>query len=65
MNDTQSTKLLTPDQAAERLAVSPKTVRDWLRSGKLTGVKAGKLWRIREFDLEAFLITPGGKERHR
>jgi excisionase family DNA binding protein len=48
-------KLLTPEDAAERLAVSPKTIRDWLRMGKLKGVRAGRLWRIREEDLEAFL----------
>lgn len=35
--------LLTPEEAAERLAVSTKTVRDWLRSGRLSGAKVGRL----------------------
>ncbi len=48
-------RLLTPEEAAERLAVSPKSIREWLRQGKLKGVRAGRLWRIRERDLEAFL----------
>lgn len=48
-------RLLTPEEAADRLAVSPKSIREWLRQGKLKGVKAGRLWRIRERDLEAFL----------
>lgn len=48
-------KLLTPEEAAERLAVSPKSVRKWLAQGKLKGARAGRLWRIREQDLEAFL----------
>lgn len=48
-------RLLSPDEAAERLAVSPKSIRKWLRRGKLKGVKAGRLWRIREQDLSAFL----------
>ncbi len=48
-------RLLTPEQAAERLAVSPKSVRAWLRQGRLIGVRVGRLWRIRERDLEAFL----------
>lgn len=48
-------RLLTPEEAAELLAVSPKSIREWLRLGKLKGVKAGRLWRIRERDLEAFL----------
>jgi excisionase family DNA binding protein len=46
---------------AARLRISRLTVGDWLRSGKLIGVKVGRLWRIRESDLEAFL--EGGKRR--
>jgi excisionase family DNA binding protein len=48
-------KLLTPEDAAKVLLVKPETVREWLRSGKLKGVKVGRLWRVRESDLEAFL----------
>lgn len=55
-------KLLTPKEAAEILAVSPKSVREWLRQGKLKGVKAGMLWRIRERDLEAFIEGKGSRE---
>lgn len=57
-------RLLTPEDAAERLAVSSKTIRDWLRAGKLKGAKAGRLWRVREEDLEEFLKSnrEGGDE---
>lgn len=48
-------KLLTVEQAADLLAVTPSTVRDWLKRGVLKGVKLRKMWRIRESDLEAFL----------
>lgn len=48
-------RLLTPEEAASRLAVSPKSIREWLRTGKLKGVKAGRLWRIREHDIYTFL----------
>jgi excisionase family DNA binding protein len=52
----EAPKLLTPEQAAERLGVSPKTVRDWLREGKLPGYKLmGKLWRVSESDLADFI----------
>ena len=51
-------KLLTTEQAAERLLVTKKTIVGWLRSGQLKGRKAGRLWRIRERDLEAFLVEP-------
>ena len=47
--------LLTPEQVAERLHISHLTIGNWLRSGKLKGVKVGRLWRVRESDLEAFL----------
>ena len=48
-------KLLTPDQAAERLAVSSQSIRKWLRQGRLKGSRAGRLWRIQERELEIFL----------
>ena len=50
-----SEKLYTVEQVAEQLQVDPESVRIWLRSGKLKGVKVGRLWRIREDDLEEFL----------
>lgn len=52
-------KLLTPEEAAEALRVKVRTVMEWLRQGKLRGVKVGgKLWRIRESDLKAFIERP-------
>jgi excisionase family DNA binding protein len=51
-------RLITPEDAADRLAVSKNTILDWLRSGQLRGVKAGRLWRLRERDLEEFLKEP-------
>src|SRR2546428_7077332 len=48
-------KLLTPEQVAERLQVTERTVYGWLRRGKLPALKLGRLWRIRPEDLEAFL----------
>lgn len=51
----QKIKLLTPEEAAKRLAVSPETVKKWLRMGKLNGVKVSVLWRVREEDLEEFI----------
>jgi excisionase family DNA binding protein len=51
-------KLYTVEQAAEILQVHPKTVREWLRTKKLKGVLAGRFWRIKKSDLEAFLHEP-------
>lgn len=47
--------LFTPEEVAERLNVQSRTVRDWLRSGKMRGVKAGRLWRIEETAFKEFL----------
>lgn len=48
-------KLLTPQDAAQRLNVVTKTVREWLKRGELPGVKLGRNWRIREEDLNAYI----------
>ena len=47
---------LTPEQIAEQLAVTPSTVRRWIRSGALPAVKAGpRVWRISKADLDEYL----------
>ena len=46
---------LTVEQVGERLQVHPESVRDWLRAGKLKGLKAGRQWRITESALDTFL----------
>ena len=48
-------ELLTAEQAAAALQLSPKTIKGWLRAGKLTGCKMGHQWRVREVDLETFI----------
>lgn len=48
-------QLLTPEEAALQLGITPRTIREWLRNGKLPGVKLGRLWRVKETDLEAFI----------
>lgn len=53
---------MTPAQVAEVLAIKEKTVLGWLRQGKLKGVRVGRLWRIRESDLTAFLEGPQPKQ---
>ncbi len=50
-------KLLTPAQVAEILNLNIRTVKGWLRKGKLKGVKIGNRgdWRIKEDDLKEFI----------
>jgi len=48
-------KLLTPAQVAERLQVTERTVYRWIDAKELKATKLGRVWRIKEEDLEAFL----------
>lgn len=48
-------RLMTPEEVAERLALTPKTVRRFLREGRLKAMKVGRLWRVRESDLLAYM----------
>jgi excisionase family DNA binding protein len=50
--------MLTVEEVARRLATSEETIRRWLRSGRLRGVRLGAAragWRVSEADLAAFL----------
>ena len=47
--------LLTPAEVAEKLRIKRSTVLYFLRTGKITGVKVGDLWRVTEEDLEEFI----------
>lgn len=53
-------RLLNPEEIANRLAIKPATVRSWLRSGKLKGIKVGqRVWRISEAEFRRFLSEKG------
>lgn len=54
------TQYLTVAEAAEILKVKHNTIRDWLKAGKLRGSKIGRLWRIRQADIDEF-VTRGGQ----
>jgi excisionase family DNA binding protein len=51
-------RLFSPQEVAERLGMSRYTIGEWLRSGRLTGRRIGRFWRVRESDLEAFIAHP-------
>jgi len=48
-------KLLTTEQVAELLQVHPFTVLKYIKDKKLKAFKLGRVWRIRESDVEKFL----------
>jgi excisionase family DNA binding protein len=47
--------LLTPDEAADVLALSRELVIKFARAGKIPAIKLGKAWRFRLPAIEAWL----------
>lgn len=47
-------KYYTPDEIAELLQMHPKTIRRYIREGKLKATKIGKGWRVSGHDLTVF-----------
>lgn len=45
-------RLLSPEDVAKQLNIATATVREYLREGRIKGIKVGKLWRVRESDLQ-------------
>jgi excisionase family DNA binding protein len=55
---TQTPELLSVFDIASRLKLHVKTVRGYVRDGRLKAVRIGKQYRIRRSDLEAFTGVP-------
>ncbi|HHY76723.1 MAG TPA: helix-turn-helix domain-containing protein [Firmicutes bacterium] len=51
-------RVFTPEQVAEILGLSKRTVISWLQQGKINGIKVGNRWRVREEDLDKFIDEP-------
>ncbi len=54
-------RILTPEQVAQILQVHPFTVLKFIKQGKLKASKLGRVYRIRESELESFLDQTSGK----
>jgi excisionase family DNA binding protein len=51
-------ELFTADEVADRLGLHVRTVRNYVRDGRLKAVRIGKQYRIARADLEAFTGQP-------
>jgi excisionase family DNA binding protein len=51
---TEVGRVYTPQEVAELLKVSYRTVQEWIRMGKLGAIRYGRLYRIRAEDLAEF-----------
>jgi excisionase family DNA binding protein len=54
-------EFLTLEEVAINVKVKPRTVLDWVQTGKLKGLKIGKQWRIPAENLEAFIYQAAGE----
>jgi excisionase family DNA binding protein len=48
-------EILTLDEGAAYAKVAVKTLRKWLKSGQVVGLRAGRHWRVQKSALQQFL----------
>jgi len=48
-------RYLNTKEVAEMLSISQEYLRQLLREGKVKGVKVGRLWKIKESDIEELI----------
>lgn len=61
-------RLFTVEEAAQALRLHGDTVRLWLRTGRLRGIKVGRSWRVAEQELRAASdlgVTPKNQSREK
>jgi excisionase family DNA binding protein len=49
-------EMLTVEEVAKELRVSPKTVRSWIASGELVALDVGREYRVSRANLEDFKL---------
>ncbi len=62
MSLLETETVYTTTQAAQQLGVHPRTVERWIAAGKLRAFRVGGWWRVRELDLETFVIWNDERE---
>ena len=61
MTSGRELRVFTPAEAAAILKVNPQTIWKYIREGKLMASKLGRVYRIREIDLENLLEQTRGQ----
>lgn len=56
-------KYYSAKEAAEEFDLSEKTLKDWLRAGKIKGEKSGRAWRIADSVLRDYLKLPEAENK--
>jgi excisionase family DNA binding protein len=58
-------EILTAQEVAAMLRVTPRTVHNWAASGVLPAFRAGRLWRFNAEDIRKLIETPKGRKTTR
>lgn len=48
-------KLISVAEAAQTLGINPTTLWRWITQGEFPGVRVGRLWKVREVDVERYI----------
>ena len=48
------------EAGAQHAAISPETLREWIKRGFVRAARVGRVWRVRLSEIDAFLIQGGG-----
>lgn len=62
---TDEARMYSLEQVAERLGLHVRTVRGYVRRGRLKAVRIGKQYRVAREDLESFSGESAARGRHR
>jgi excisionase family DNA binding protein len=49
---TEHNELLTAQEAADRLRITTRTLRRWIKDGKITAIRIGRTLRVRIKDVD-------------
>lgn len=47
-------RFISTEAAAEYLDVNPRSIRNWIAQGKITGYRVGRLVKVDQNELDAF-----------
>jgi excisionase family DNA binding protein len=54
-------QLLTVEQVAQEFQLTSQTIRNWIKSGALSAVKIGHVYRVRQEDVDAMMRRHQGE----
>jgi excisionase family DNA binding protein len=54
-------RLLTVEQVANEFQLTSQTIRNWIRSGALSAVKIGHVYRVKREDVDTMMLRHRGE----